>query len=188
MVLFSASLMPCFGAKTNEDDLSGFTVSQLDTAVHAAGLKDQKLYSIRTFDSKERAGAYVAILSGSHSGWRVTILKRVVGGLKVQWHSGRLSSDFDVSDTRNLRIESVEDEQIAFFSGCAAHMCGGITGDLGMMLYSPETKQVFFAHYRYPRDKPIGTMGTIEYSENAAQPRNERYRKALQDFMETELK
>ncbi len=109
----------------------------------------QKIYSILSFDSDDRRGANVAILSGSHSGWRVVVLHRIMGGLDPEWRSGKLSDDFDVSDSRNLKIESMDDgEQVVEFSGCAAHDCGGLDGGIfGVLLYSPRSKQVFFAHF-----------------------------------------
>src|SRR5690242_5470116 len=84
-----------------EDDLSGFTLRQLDSALAGAGLANQKLYSILTFDSEDRHGANIAVLSGSRSGWQVIVLQRAPSRLEVQWRSGKLADDFDNSDSIN---------------------------------------------------------------------------------------
>lgn len=169
-----------------EDDLSGFTLRQLDSALVGAGLANQKLYSILTFDSEDRRGANIAVLSGSRSGWQVVVLHRVTGRLDVQWRSGKLADDFDNSDSINLLIESIAegDEQVVEFSGCATHQCGGLDGVFGVLLYSPRTKQVFFAHYRYDDKKPLGSFGSLVFSRNADEPKNKPYKNALQRAMD----
>lgn len=170
-------------AYTAEDDLSGFTIRQLSAAITKSGLGTQKLYSILTFDSEERDGANLAVLSGSRSGWHVIVLHRVSGGLRAQWLSGNLTNDFAVSSSSSLEIDDVGDEQVVEFSGCAAHQCGLLDGVLGLLLYSPKSKQVYFAHYRYDEKKPLGSFGSIEFSKNADAPGNERYKSALQKAM-----
>src|ERR1700723_1383300 len=152
-----------------EDDLFGFTLQQLDAAIAKGGLATQKIYSILTFDSDERRGANIAILSGSHTGWHVTVLHRIQGGLKVEWRSGKLPNDIEVSSSNNFEIEYMDDgEQVVEFSGCAAHDCGGLNGVFGVLLYSPRSKQVFFAHYRSDEGKPLGSFGSLDFSENAS--------------------
>jgi len=168
-----------------EDDLSGFTVQRLDAAVTKGGIADQKLYSILTFDSDERRGANVAILSGSRTGWHVTVLHRIKGGLNVEWRSGKLPGDIAVSSSNNFEIEYMDDgEQVVEFSGCAAHDCGGRLGGIfGMLLYSPRSKQVFFAHYRYDEGKPQASFGSLDFSDNASAAGNEKYKTTLQRAM-----
>jgi hypothetical protein len=171
-----------------EDELSGFTLRQLDAAITKSGLATQKIYSIQTFDSEERRGANVAILSGSHSDWHVTILHRVEGGLEVEWRSGKLPDDMEVSSSSNLEIEYMDDgEQIVKFSGCAAHDFGGLDGIFGVLLYSPHSRQVFFAHYRYDEGKQLGSFGSLYFSNNASAPGNEKYKTALQKAMSQTL-
>jgi hypothetical protein len=167
-----------------EDDLSGFTLQQLDEAISKGGLAAQKIYSILTFDSDERAGANIAILSGSRTGWRVTVLHRIKGGLKVEWRSSKLPDDIDVSSSRSFQIEYMDDgEQVVVFSGCAAHDCALLDGVFGLVLYSPRSKQVFFAHYHYDDSKPPGSFGSLRFSENASTAGNDKYKKALQKAM-----
>lgn len=170
-------------AVSAEDDLSGFTLKQLNAAISSSGVAGQKLYSILTFDSEERAGANIAVLSGSRSGWQVTVLHRVTSGLKVEWRSGKLPDDFDVSGSNNLEIEDIGDEQVVEFCGCARHLCGYLDGMSGLLLYSPHSKQVFFAHYQYDERKPIGSFGSLKFSKNTSEPGNERYKAALQKAM-----
>lgn len=172
---------PLTVAFSGEDDLSGFSIRQLNAALRKSGVAAQKLYSIQTFDSEERDGANTAILSGSNRGWRVLVLHRVQGGLAVEWNSGELPDDFVMSSSRNLKIDRVGDEQVVTFSGCAAHQCGVLDGVFGFLLYSPQTKQTFFAHYRYDERKPIGSFGSIGFSRNANEPGNERYKSTLQN-------
>ena len=172
-------LAPLRAASSAEDDLSGFTLKQLDEAIRDGNAATHKIYSILTFDSEERSGANIAMLSSSNSGWHVTVIHRVIGGLKVEWRTGRLPEDFAVSSSHNLHIEDVEDEQVVEFSGCAPHECGGLYGVLGVLLYSPRSKQAFYAHYRSDEGKPIGSFGSMEFSENASDPSNERYKAAL---------
>ena len=172
-----------------EDDLSGFTVQQLNAAIAKSGLTTQKIYSILTFDSDERYGANVAILSGSYSGWRVAVLHRIEGGLKVEWRSGKLPDDIDISSSNNFEIGHMDDgEQVVEFSGCAPHQCGGVDGVFGVLLYSPRSMQVFFAHYRFDEHKPIGQFGSLKLSENANLPGNERYKAALRKAMSKTLR
>jgi len=180
-------LAPSTAAFSAEDDLSGFTLSQLDTAIKSSGAATQKIFSILTFDSEDRNGSSIAILSGSRLGWQVTVLHRATGGLKVEWHSAKLSDDFSNSSSNNLKIEVVEDEQVVEFSGCAQHQCGGVDGVLGVLLYSPRCKQAFFAHYRFDEHKPIGSFGSLEFSKNAHEPGNERYLEALRNAMNKTL-
>src|SRR6185437_7380658 len=133
-----------------EDDLSGFTLQQLNAAMTRGGLATEKVYSILTFDSNDRAGANIAILSGSHTGWHVTVLHRMKRGLKAEWRSGKLPDDMEVSSSNNFEIEYMDDgEQVVMFSGCAAHLCGRLDGISSLLLYSPRSKQAFFTHYRY---------------------------------------
>jgi hypothetical protein len=176
-------LAPLRAAFSAEDDLSGFTLKQLNEAIRDSKAATHKIYSILTFDSEERSGANIAMLSSSNSGWRVTVLHRVTGGLKVEWRSGKLPKDFAVSSSHNLEVEDVEDEQVVEFSGCAPHDCGGLSGVLGVLLYSPRSKQVFYAHYRSDEGKPIGSFGSLEFSGNASDPSNERYKAALRKAM-----
>lgn len=167
----------------SEDDLSGFTLQQLDEAASKGGLATQKIHSILTFDSDERWGANIAILSASRSGWHVTVLHRIKGGLQPEWRSGELPDDMAVSSSKSLKIEYMDDgEQVVEFSGCAAHDCGGLDGIFGLLLYSPHSKQVFFAHYRYDDGKP-GNFGSLKFSENATASGNEKYKEALQKAM-----
>jgi hypothetical protein len=170
------------------DDLSGFTLKQLDAAITKGGLATQKIYSILTFDSDERAGANVAVLSISHTGWHVTVLHRVNGGLQVEWRSGGLPKDIVVSSSNNFEVEYMDDgEQVVEFSGCAAHQCGGLDGVLGMLLYSPRSKQVFYAHYQNSGGKPLGSFGSLDFSENASTAGYEKYKTALLKAMNKTL-
>ena len=180
-------LAPSRAAFSAEDDLSGFTLKQLDTSIRNSGAATQKIYSILTFDSEDRYGSSVAILSASSSGWKITVLHRVKGGLKVEWGSAKLSDDFSTSSSNNLKIEDLEGEQVVEFSGCRQHNCGGADGVFGVLLYSSHSKQVFFAHYRYDEHKPIGSVGSLEFSNNAYEPGNERYLAALRSAMNKTL-
>jgi hypothetical protein len=102
--------------------------------------------------------------------------------MRVQWQSAKLPDDIDVSSSNNFEIGSTGDgEQVVEFSGCAVHDCGGLDGVLGVLLYSPRSNQVFFAHYRYDKDKPLGSFGSLSFSENASASGNERYKTALQE-------
>lgn len=177
-----AILAPFRTAVWAEDDLSGFTLQQLNTAIVKGGAPaSQKIYSILSFDSDDRSGANIAILGGSHSGWRVVVLHRIKGGLDAEWRSGKLSDDFAVSSSHNLKIEYMDDgEQVVEFSGCAAHDCGGLDGGIfGVLLYSPRSKQVFFAHYRYGEGKPRDSFGSVWFSENSDRTGNEKYKAKL---------
>jgi hypothetical protein len=180
-------LAPSREAFSAEDDLSGFTLNQLDTAIRNSGAATQKIFSILTFDSEDRYGSSIAMLSGSRSGWQITVLHRVKGGLKVEWRSAKLSDDFSNSSSNNFQIVDVADEQVVEFSGCAQHQCGGVDGVFGVLLYSPRAKQVFLAHYRFDEHKPIGSVGSLEFSMNAHEPGNERYIVALQNAMNKNL-
>ena len=156
----------------------------MEGAITQGGLATQTIYSILTFDSDERYGADLAILSGTHTGWCVTVLHRVKGGLRVEWQSDKLPYDTDVSSSNNFVIEHMDDgEQVVEFSGCAAHECGGLDGVLGVLLYSPRSRQVFFAHYRFDEGKPLGSFGSLDFSANAGAAGNEKYKKALQKAM-----
>lgn len=172
-------------ASSAEDDLSGFTVQQLEAALTKGGIANQKIYSILTFDSDERRGANIAILSGSHTGWHITVLHRIKDGLNVDWRSGKLPGDIVVSSSNNFEIDSMDDgEQVVEFSGCAAHDCGGRVGGIfGALLYSPRSKQVFFAYYRYDEAKPQANFGSLEFSANASVAGNEKYKTMLQREM-----
>jgi hypothetical protein len=171
-----------------EDDLSGFTLQQLDAAITKGGLATQKMYSILTFDSDERRGANIAILSSSHTGWHVTVLHRIQGGLKMEWRSGKLPNDIEVSSSNNFEIEYMDDgEQVVEFSGRAAHDCGDLNGVFGVLLYSPRSKQVFFTHYRFDEGKPLGSFGSLEFSENASAAGNDKYKMKLQKAMNKTL-
>jgi hypothetical protein len=180
-------LAPAKATFATEDDLSGFTLSQLNTAIRNSDVATQKIFSILTFDSEDRYGSSIAILSGSRSGWQITVLHRVKGGLRVEWRSVKLSGDFSNSSSNNFKIEDVEGEQVLEFSGCAQHQCGGVDGVLGVLLYSPHSKRTFFAHYRFDKQKPIGSIGSFEFSKNAEEPGNERYKAALQNIMSKAL-
>jgi hypothetical protein len=171
-----------------EDDLSGFTLQQLDAAISKGGLATQKIYSILTFDSDERRGTNIAILSGSHTGWHVTVLHRIQGGLTVEWRSGKLPNDIAVSSSNNFEVEDMDDgEQVVGFSGCARHLCGGLDGIFGVLLYSPRSKQAFFAHYRWDEGKPLGSFGSLDFSENASAAGNEKYKMKLRQAMNKTL-
>jgi hypothetical protein len=111
-----------------EDDLSGFTLQQLGAAITKGGLATQKIYSILTFDSDERRGANIAILSGSHTGWHVTVLHRIQGGLKVEWRSDKLPNDIAVSSSNNFEVEYMDDgEQVVEFPAVQRTSAGGWT-------------------------------------------------------------
>lgn len=180
-VIFLAAPRMAFSA---EDDLSGFTLRQLEAAVTKGGLATQKIYSILTFDSDEQRGAEIAILAGSRSSWRVTVLRRVEGGLKVEWQSGDLPGDMDVSSSNSLEIKRMDDgEQVVEFSGCARHLCGGADGVFGVLLYSTRSGQAFFAHYRFDEGKPKGASGSLNFSENASEPDNAVYKAALKKMV-----
>jgi hypothetical protein len=169
------------------DDLYGFTWKQLDAAIKKGGLANQKIYYILSFDDESGAARNIAVLSDSRSGWRVTVLHRVPGGLYVQWQSEKLSYDFAVSSPSNLEIGYVGDEQVVKFSGCAAHLCEGLDGVHGALLYSPKSKQVFFAYYKYDGEKPLSSFGSLTFSENLNEPANERYKAELQKTMKAIL-
>jgi len=181
-------LAPMGVALSAQDDLSGFTLEQLNAAIRSSGAGAQKIYSILTFDSEDRQGSNLAMLSSSRSGWHITVLHRVEGGLKVVWRSGNLPQDFNVSSSNSLKIEVVEDEQVVEFSGCAPHLCGDVNGVIGVLLYSPSSKQAFSAHYKYDDRKPLGNFGTLELSKNANEPGNERYKAALRKAMSEALR
>jgi hypothetical protein len=174
-------IAPVASAFASQDDLSGFTLKQLDAAIREIGMATGKLYSVLTFDSEERDGVNIAVLGGSNSGRQVAVLHRVNGGFDVQWRSGKLTDDFAVSSSSRLEIADVGDEQVVEFSGCAAHQCGLVDGVFGFLLYSPNTHQVFFAHYRFDERKPLGSFGSLDFSNNTLEPRNERYKTALQN-------
>jgi hypothetical protein len=170
------------------DGLPGFTMKQLNTAFETSGIAAHKMYSILTFRDLGEFGPHIAILSGSRSGWHVTVLRNVAGGLEVEWKSGGLPHDFAVSSSDALEIDDLGDEQVVEFSGCAAHICDGVDGGVfGMVLYAPRVKQAFFAHYSYDDHKPSGSFGSLDFSSNAMATGNERYKAALDRAMRKKL-
>lgn len=179
---------PLKAASPAEDDLSGFTMQQLNTTLVKSGLASQTIYSIQTFDIDDQLGRRIAILFGPHSGWRIALLHRTKGGLNVEWQSGKLPRDIAVSSPNDFEIGYLDDgEPIVKFSGCAPHDCGGVNGVIGLLLYATRTRQVFFAHYRYDDSKPIGNYGSLDFSDNADAPGNEKYKAALQSAMKQKL-
>jgi hypothetical protein len=167
-------------ASASDGSLPGFRLKQLDTAIVNSGIGTQRIDSILTFRDLGDAGAHIAILSSSRSGWHVTILFNLAGGLQVEWKSGGLHDDFSVSSSDALEIDDLGDEQVVEFSGCAPHLCGGVDGGVfGMVLYAPHVRQAFYAHYHYGEDKPRGSFGSLDFSSNATAVGNERYKAAL---------
>jgi hypothetical protein len=80
------------------------------------------------------------------------------------------------------------DEQVVEFSGCAPHDCGGVSdGDFGMVLYASRERHAFFAHYMYDDHKPQGTFGSLDFSDNAMEASNEKYKSALERAMRKKL-
>jgi hypothetical protein len=173
-------------AYSAEDDLSTFTLKQLDTAISNSDAAAQELDSILSFHNMGEAN--IAILSSSRAGWSITVFHRVPGGIKVGWRSGALTNDFSVVSLDGLEIENVDGETVLEFSGCAAHECAGADGIFGVLLYSPRSKQAFFAHYRFDEHKPIGSFGSLQFSENANEPGHERYKVALREAMNKALR
>lgn len=176
-------VLPLRGRLWAEDDLFSFTTQQLNTAISKSGLSTQRIYSVQSL-TNDNGQAEIAILSASHLGWRVTIFRRVPGGFDVEWQSGKLPDDIAVSASNNFKIDSMDDgEQVVQFSGCAAHECGGIDGVFGVLIYSPRSNHVFFAHYQFDEKQPIGSFGSLAFSENAKARGNEKYKAALQNAM-----
>jgi hypothetical protein len=170
------------------DGFPGFTTKQFNTAFENSGIATHRIESILTFRDLGDSGPHIAILSGSRSGWHVTVLHNITGGLKVEWKSGALHDDFAVSSSDALEIDDLGDEQVVEFSGCGAHMCGGVDGGVfGMVLYAPRVKQAFFAHYSYDDHKPRGSFGSLDFSSNASEAGNERYKAALDKAMRKKL-
>lgn len=165
----------------------GFTLKQWNTAMVQSGIATGRIYSILTFRDLGDRGAHIAVLSGSRSGWHVTVLNIMAGALKIEWKSKGLKSDLSVSSPDELEIDDLGDEQVVEFSGCAPHMCGGVDGDSGMLMYAPRVKQAFFVHYKYDDRKPSGSFGILDFSENAVAAGNERYKAALERAMRNKL-
>jgi hypothetical protein len=63
-----------------------------------------------------------------------------------------------------------------------------VDGIFGVLLYSPRSKQVFFAHYRYDEGKPQGSFGSLKFSENASAAVNRKYKTALENAMKKTLR
>jgi len=167
----------------NDDDPYGFTVGQLHSAMLRGGLTGQRLNSVHTFGAGDGGfvPAYVGILSSSRSGWHISVFRRVAGGFRREWYSQKLPSEFAVSSPENFSIEDVGDESVVVFSGCAPHMCGRAIGLNGVLLYSTERKEVFFARYEPQAGNP---SGSVQFSKNVSEARNQRYREALQKALD----
>jgi hypothetical protein len=175
-------------ASASDDGLPGFTLKQLNVAIVESGIGSQRIASILTFRDLGDSGSHIAILSSSHTGWHVTVLHNITGGLKVEWKSGGLHDDFSVSSPDELEIDDLGDEQVVEFSGCAPHDCGGLDGGVfGMVLYAPRVRQAFFAHYSYDEHKPMGSFGSLDFSDNAMVAPNARYKAALEKAMRKKL-
>ena len=56
-----------------------------------------------------------------------------------------------------------------------------------MVLYAPRVKQAFFAHYGYDEHKPTGSFGSLDFSDNATEAANARYKAALERAMRKKL-
>jgi hypothetical protein len=163
----------------SQDDVSGFTNAQLESAFRLSGLASQRLYSIQTFGSGDNGNpGYVAVLSSSRSGWHVWVFHRIQGGFKLEWSSGELPIEFSVSSPRNISLVDVGGESTVMFSGCAPHRCGGDYH--GFLLYSTERNAAFFAllsqHEKEPRQ--------ITFSKNTLEAKNNAYRRALQSAVD----
>lgn len=169
--LCAASILALLtGASAAEDDLSGFTLNQLNTTIRNSGAAKQRIFSILTFDSEDCYESSIAILRGSGTGWRITVLHRVNGGLNVEWRSANLSDDFSNSPSNNFKIENVDDEQIVEFSGCAQHQRGGREGVLGALLYSPRSKQAFFGTIDSMNASPTAVSGLLTFQRTPTNP------------------
>jgi hypothetical protein len=184
----AATLFPIKSAASDTGQ-PGFTLKQWSAAMVKSGIDRERVYSILTFRNLGDPGEHIAILSGFRSGWHVTVFNNIAGGLKIEWKSGGMRSDFSVSSPDELEIDDLGDEQVVEFSGCAPHMCGGIDGgEFGMVLYAPRVGQAFFAHYSYDDKKPRGSFGSLDFSDNALSAGNERYKAALDRAMKQKLR
>jgi hypothetical protein len=174
-LFFSALLLISGVASFAQDDVYGFTNGQLQSALRQSGVASQRLYSIQTFGAEDNGDpAYLTVLSSSRSGWHVSILHRIRGGFNVEWSSGRLPAEFEMSSPGNFSIYDIGEESTVMFSGCAQHRCGGDYH--GFLLYSTVRKEAFFALLSQQEDQPR----KVTFSNNALEPKNKSYMDALQ--------
>ena len=165
-------------------DTYGFTLQELHSALDRAGLGAERICNIQTFGSGQGSEilpipAHIAVLSTSHEGWKVSVFRRVKGGFQLEWSSHKLPDEFAVSSPDHLSIEDVGDESVVTFSGCAAHMCNGVGGVAGFLVYSTSRKQAFFV--RYSGANEYDTSGSeVKFSRDALQPANAQYKAVLQ--------
>ena len=175
-LLLSTLLLVCVvSLSAQDDDVYGFTATQVNAVLTKNGLTSQRLHSLQTFGSDGPANpAYLAVLSSSHSGWHISVFHRMKGGFKLEWASHNLPVEFSVSAPGNFSVSDIGDESTVIFSGCAPHRCGGDYH--GFVLYSPVRKEAFFALLSQEEDQPR----KVTFSNNALEPRNSIYKEALQ--------
>jgi len=162
----------CFTVAAQQDDTSGFTNRQLEAALKSTGLSGQRLYSLQTFGTQD--AAYLAVLSSYASGWRVSVFRRANGGFALEWASHKLPTEFSVSSAGNFSLYDIGEETTVTFSGCAPHRCAGDYE--GFLLYSTAKKEAFFALLTQQENQ----ARQVTFSKNALDPRNARYKEALQ--------
>jgi hypothetical protein len=173
-LVYALFVLTCATAALAQDDVYGFTNAQLDSALRRSGLASQRLYSIQTFGSGNSDPAYVTVLSGSRSGWHVSVFHRAQGGFKLEWTSGELPLEFSSSSPGNFSLFDVGEESTVMFSGCAPHRCAGDYE--GFLLYSTARKEAFFALLTQQENQPR----QVTFSKNASEPENKAYKQALQ--------
>lgn len=163
-------------AQENPYDPYSFTSGELQSALRQGHLTTQELNNIQTFDSGDdnRQDLYLAVLSTSRSGWHVSVFHRIRGGFKLEWASGNLPREFDLSSSDGLSVLAMGKESTVMFSGCVPH---NGCADSGTLLYSPARKEAFFAFETQQENRPR----RFTFSKNALEPKNNRYKMALEN-------
>jgi hypothetical protein len=163
-----------------QNDVIGFTNKQLQSALSKTELTGQRLYGLQSFFSGRREDyAYLAVLSGSTSGRKISVFHHVKTGFDLEWDSGQLPTEFSSSDPYLLSVFEIGEESTVTLSGCSPHHCGNDYQG-GIILYSPVRKEGFTALFAWKGDQPLH----ITFSKNALEPRNQSYKEALQKSIE----
>lgn len=174
VLLFGIISVQALSAQETQSGNGGMSAAEFRDLANSLPKLPGSIQAIRLFrapGTEQTTSAAFATFS-EQTGWQISIFDSPAGHkFQLEWQSGKLDDSFSVSDSSELKVFQLGQQDAVEFEGCAPHVCPDV---FSILIYVPSKRTAFTVKY---------VWGKVSYSPALGSPENAQFKSALDQLV-----